>query len=1092
MTSKTLLLGVLFLAITLVLAPTQSLATEAQERRSYYNFLAAANGDSQLLGDLLDHYRKKYLLQRENRDNLDHNAAAQRLHTVNEYIQHHPRHTTPSSDSGIGAAFTHLRDELIPAKKNKLIDRYILLSKIFLSGSMRAPRHYQNLVTTEVERLNSLRENISFFSVLDTSGRLSEPDRAALDQAFRYYTGRSFAASDEEISNDPLMFPYEEQTKLRQKISHTLSSEIHSMNSVHAGTLNNINEILRLRQASAVAQQQHKRLVNARSEAELRQLILDIQSIECGQVQYEQCQHRRTVIVTAAKDKIVQIQRNEFLTAIDQSIAMGLVVGQISGNDDLAKTFRALGTVSQTVKTITKAIDEYRSASTAWGQYASIAMASTSVVGAFAVLGSLSQDDTNGTWEILESLEEVKEMISNLSRQMTGRFDRIDDQLARMESLIATYGELNSHSLESLANRIRQVDAAVRDSSPFIGGIEISYRNNANEKWKGLRKKYYDIVLSPSANEDKHHHLLEAFSQFFTIADFVERGEYRISASADVVTNGFSGFLENLATYGGGPLQSAFLLQAIANVSGVRPCQQLNLVGYKVTSLAAEELVRILARIDHGDFANFVQNSIDKKALLSAIAKVSDYNTLQRDNMARCFLGNRSTPGMVTKLTKDYHRAMLRFVKHRENNFFADDAVLNNLLLLKQGAFRSLSPPGGFSSAHFRLGTLIALSRSFRPENWDQQVAGITVVAHPDIGTDGHSFKLKRHHFEQLVPDHRLRVAHLVGIPVGYELYHWFQDPTKNYVWIVEGEINFDIVVALRKLRKVAHIWRWTVRRDSVEDLLDNGTVPFGSGTRPAVRIGVNKGRELYNSLSADGRFMSALTRKDYGVWTCTNLHDGLLDCRHKKSSSWIGTACRRFVHEHYFAGRVNDNFKPTSQCDAYPSAYFNALVDYNGFRKLYVDGSRKYVDGSSALSSEILSNCLWQSLFSGVCTVDGTKLVFGDVGPNRKLMQNIASMLELVREVAISHSGIGSHQDERMALLSFDELFEGYPDGAHHQEGIFPILDKVRTRLEEAISRSEHNSREDLGHLNEQIISHGFDRLGTILQRFLVVEVGG
>lgn len=1080
MKPKLIVLSSFTLLIAVCGCITPALSNEAQDKRNFFYFMAAVNGDSERLGKFLNVYREEYKNRLGQGDTLGEQADGIRIQTVNQFMEYNPR-----SESNINELWSNF-EVALPSKYNNKVNLSLFVVKALLSGSVRAPPYYQGLADAEVEKSKILSENLSYFSVLKTTARLAPADEKAIDLAFKYYTGKSFSTSDENITNDPLMKPYVNRETLLSDVSRDLSLKIDEITSDSDSKFQNITKLLEISAQNDIARKQHLRLNNAQTTSDLEAVIRDAQTEKCQGATQQSCENRRAIIVTATHNKIEQIKADEVTLAVGQTIVLGLAISQLTGDDNLHKTFRALSIVNSTFQNVLKAVDSYRSASTAWGQYASIAMASTSVIGAFSVLSSLSQSNTDRTQEILKSLDQIKEMISDLSEQIAYGFDSIDTRLAGIENYIKVYNELNNKVLSGLVKQLHDIESEVRDKSQFIGIVELSYKNNANKIWRSLREKYYSIILSSPENEEIYRNLHKAITEYFTISDFVLNGEYGIGIKRESIINSFSSVVENLAQYKSGPFQTAFLLQTIATTSNLAACEKLNLIGYKVTSTAAEELNRILAKLDHKHIGEFLSQWVDTSELSKQIKQTTEFNNDQRSKMKSCFLGDSNSLGLIDELEGDYNRALLQFVENRENEFFNDSSNLNNLLVLKPNIFASFDPPGGFSTEHFKLGHLISASRSFRAQDWENETKGVLVNAHSSISDGKHNFQLDQRFFEKLVPDFKLRLAHLAGVPVNYEFYHWFQEYNQLYIWIQQGEINFDIVLTVPKAKKVVHIWRWTVNKTDIDDLLEQGQVPSSFKPWPAVRIGKNNAKTVYDRMVENETFMSSLMRSNYSLWICKMFDDALLDCRHKKSSGWLGTECRRFVHEHYFTGRVNNNPKPTAYCDAYPAPFFNAIESFNTYRKEFVSDVRSYVNKATKHATQIMAHCLWNSMSTGKCDRQGMVVSFGSVVADRNYIQNVALMRQVVLEFTKSRSGIVSTLNKTSLQFNLDRLLSRYSKENLDPQELLTLISEAKEKIQNSVSTSPEKSKMSDLLLSDLITHHGFDQLGTTLLHFI------
>jgi hypothetical protein len=1010
-----------FIALLLFAVASSSLANESDDKRVYFHYMKGVlHGEGQF-ANAIHEFRKRYDEIQKSKANPSPSMAT--IGGVTDsIIEAIPKSGDSSTADTVYQDFKTVAQHKSKTAKNvlKRLDLYMIPLKYLTSGPMKAPRHYEQLANISVDQLQTLRDNITYFVSKSNAGLLTFEESEAVSRLFSYYTGSPLGLPDAQMANDPLMTPFSVVEDFSADIQKGITEEVAELKKVQKARFDEISTILADRAANESLAKFGGELSSLQTFDQVDEFKTEVGNVSCSSSDAS-CDKNKQSLIKLAENQKERIALSERTLAIDSTIQLGQAISAATGNKELGKAFSALDTVNRTVKDVDHAINTFNSASTTLGSVASVAMASTSVVGAAVALSALAGGGQSDSAEVLAALAELKEMVQQLTDEVRAGFERMDVKLADIETLIRAYGNIASMNQSAISTQISDVASQIYASAQPVSSTEVDYRLKASSQIEKLRVAYHSIVLSPTTKSttEKHAQLREMIASLFTIIDFTKSGEYRLGNSAQSLESNYSGLLEASAKYSDDEYRRAFLLQAILNTSDSAACGKVNLIGYQVVSSASTEIVNVISTFTQKELANFITSGTNKDEFAKSLEKANSYLVDQSQAILQCVSGSQTTDGILLELSKRYNAELRGYLGQQLNLFFENGSRLNDVLLIPSAEAKNRAP-GGFKVDQFSLGHLVANSRSFALEKWDRVAPGPPVIPHETTG--GSAFVLEKKYFSELMSDANLRLAHLAGAGIEYRFVSKLQFKDRMYVWIQPGEVNFSIFLLVPAQQKLAHIWRWTIPTKDFAEFMEEKSVPnINPQLRTKIRIASGQAKALYDRVSASEKFMHYLQFKDRKYWTC-NVVDSLLDCRHKSSAQFRPTACPQFRSEFYFNGALlGDQW----QCGADEDSFFNNSVE-NPSRKEVVEALSQYVVDMHRWVGNILSPCLREVVLNGKCRVEGQEVIFNDAATGSRFVNNAYVMLavaELYIQRASTELPVGSMTQ---GLPSLNDLSRG------------------------------------------------------------------
>lgn len=945
-----------------------------QNRVHYYFLRASLVGQSPFAKSLSD-FKKRYDQIKKDGD-----GFPSIYQQAQQSIEYNPKGSATSS-AAIFDDIKVLSQAAVPSagKVFTKLTVWTTASKYLLSGSMKSPTAFETLAMNSAQDLEEMRNNIIFFVTQQNAGNLSEKEQKALDLLFRYYTGVPASLSTEQIMDDPLMLPVKESAKVEAALKEQMSKDLKNLGDANKQTKDLLTQLTIEIQTQEIKNQLSDattQINQASSFTEVDNVIKSLGSIICQGAEATACEESKMKAIELGDTRKDLIASKEFEAGVDAGIELGLAISSITKNEDLGKTFKALEAVNKAYHAVSNGMATYSAASTTMGAFAGLAGAATGVIGAVAVLSSLTMDSGGSADEaILEALQELKEMIIDLSKQIEAGFQSLEVRSERIETLLVSYSNLTSKNQSVLQQEIVGLSQDIKKGLQPLKFIELSYAQKQYEQFTKLASQSYKISFAlpsdpkKSMSVDTKNDFRGLLGDFFSIIAAVQSGEYKIQLStADAIDAHFD-VINEMAAYPSSRFRTAFLVQNAINAANNLACGDVNLIGYIMTSEAAMQMNQLIDKMSHAQLNDFFQdkdnfNIEDFKLTLNEAHK---YLSRQRRSLNSCV-----TKGFFDTFEKDQLSKTVALLDSQVDQFFGDGQRLNDMLITLQSR---MNPPGGFQKDKFFVGHLIKQTYSFDPVVWEKQDSQMpTMQSMHEMGTA--TVPLNRLDLETILPSYELRLAHLLGVDSQFYFRSW---------WQINGMYAFVIEIALAnpKNQKVVHIWRGYIKRKFIKDeqIIYAPKTQWGTYHRLATDILPQLEEQLRdNGGWRSGMFFHLTDSSPQTVeWekkTCKQIN-GLYSCNEYVNYPSIGSD---FDPNVFFQQPLNvlgpDNV-PISR----NHFYFDSQVNNVEWLKEFTQGTIDHVNRVREITVGYLSPCL-EGLVQGSaldCSIEGQENLFLD-----------------------------------------------------------------------------------------------------------------
>jgi hypothetical protein len=969
-------------------------ATPSDELRLHYYFLRSSLAGQPPFAKALHEFRIKFEKARESKGGVE---PYDHMQSAMEIMERVPK-SLGESESVVADVKTLLSGGSETA--GKIIGKanlYSTASKYLMSGSMKASRAYEIMGMNSELELEQFRDDVIFFVSEANAGSLTFVEREPLDLLFKYYTGVPTGLTNEQILDDPLMLPVKEASRLEKSLKETVSKSLIAFTRETRVTLDLIKRLAADQQLREIFAKELDAIKSSEKFEEIDKALSRVIAIPCVGDKTAACADTKRKVIDAAQARIVAIELAELQFAVDQGIQLGLAVGQLTRNEDLSKAFKTLDVLNGAVKGINLAMKAYNAANTSFATFGAVAMASTAVIGAVGAIAVIAMDDGGSTDKaILQSLQELKEMIAELSQQVAAGFKDLAVRNDRIESLIHAYSKLTSKNLATIQKEVAGLSHDIGNGLQPLGLVEITYRQEAFRQLARLKKSAHELAfLLPPPNvaltNANRETVLNLFVDLATIVDAVKAGEYRIAVKGEDAVAAHLRLIEWLAAYPPTRFRSAFLVQNAINASSSAACATVNVIGYQMISDAAAQLNAVVDKVSHFQLAGFFSDAaLNKAEFVSAMRGGQKFVDDQRAAVTKCLGSEFFNEFDVKQLQRT-----LDFVDAQTDEFLGDGARLNQMLLTLQ---KQLNPPTRFRADNFIVGELVQASRSFEPANWSKIAPPAFVLPGYELGSANTGFRFTRNDFERLVSSPDVRLAHTVGIDIEYKLetwWHGFPTPASPFTLSVYSPLS----------RKVMNVWWGRIAREqagpenfvTIPRRTASGTLStdypngkFGEGKLSAIYTNVSKYAGLFGSINVPyGRasYSGQITDqqiKDWEIKYCRSV-GGFYDCR---ETGWQPVS----GYQSHFDAEIFFNEPPytlknnLSTQSAMRLFYYRNSIN-NAFRIEFEPATVAYVNHLRGLSAALLGTCLEVVVQGGVkCDADGMEVLFPD--QRRKLRQ--------------------------------------------------------------------------------------------------------
>ncbi len=1039
----------------------ESLATPTEDTRIYFFYMKGAIDGQKPFADGLATFKQRLAEYK-----LNPKQSYSPKEIANLVIESHPKSgSSPGAEqiykdlnslAGLGSktfatASTHLQV-------------YMGLAKYLMSGNLKAPRHYENLTNTSEDDLRIIKETLQHFVSQSNAGTLTFEESEALDQVFRYYIGTELGITNEEILENPIMFPLKHANSNSESIQLSITE---SFGKLAENTEKRISvlEQTRLEQTQRAKLESYFQKINQlTSFTSIDHVVDQALSETCVPLNEEECEKYRKKIIDFAETQKANLELSEKHEAISQSIQLGLSVGKLTGNEDIVNTFRVFDTLNNAFDGVSKASAMLDGANTGWGKAAGLAMGATSVLGAGMVLMDIFSDSgPTDTSQILAAIEQLRVMLLNISFQLNKSFQRVETNQKRIEGLISAYGRLNSGSLASISAQIQNLDRKIFEDQQPLSMVEITYRKGANDSLKELREISYDVTMLPTDTDkdlfDKSMRTM--FRKLFTIIDFVRKGEYRIGFSGDTVIRNFGAVLVGLSGYSDDRLRSAFILQTLLNTSELQKCRAVNLIGYGVVSEASNEINTVLDKVEHKKIADFLASGVNQIEFKRKILSAKNFLKTQQESLVAC-LGQAT--GLPEELQQRFAKNFLAYVQTQKAEFFSQPQRLNDYLLVNKDQFQAMGGPGEFIPENFKVGYLVAENKSFDIMKSELSLPAPYVKPISYLGDANSGFAMERAHFNELVLDPAIRLLQWVGGDVQYEFTsYWEVNSMELTPFKKTNEYVFNLVMTVPSARKVVHVWPGSMPAEDV-------SAHFITWTQNNVlaRVAAGSVGAVYDYLKTTNRpekgFVSAIRYADDSSWSCTS-PNGLLECRSSTPyhDYYINSISKEFVHEEYFASWHPDSINP----QYYQNWYYYILNnnDSNTYRPQFLVIARTYVTNVQNFVTQSLGTCLRSMMVTNRCALNETAFVSNPNPVSLSEIDNL-SLMRIVLSTYLEKETPASEDKYSSAIRTpgdiFQTLWEAPPQGSA-PDFTLSLLNDIEKNLEEELMQKPAHTNDNV-----------------------------
>ncbi|MBD9561094.1 hypothetical protein [Ensifer sp. ENS03] len=1068
----------------LALLSIDAQAASPDDLRLHYYFLRGSLVGQSPFAKSVNEFRSHF--DRLRADPINTNVSImQRTH---ELIELHP------TTAGSGASAQILDDLRTISEKNykdskkvfKALSLYSMFTRYLTSGPMRAPRAYEALGLQSEQELEKFRDNMIYLTTMSNAGALTQDEQQALDLFFRYYIGVPSRLGVTEIMADPLMLPVKDSAAIEGRLKEQLGGDLSNLRKASRVTQDLVatlrsqikDEGLRqaLRDASAELHQ-------ATSFAEIDEILKRLNGIACEGDQAPACDEGKRQSIKLAEKKKEQIARSEFEYGIEQSIELGIAVGRLTKSDDLTKSFQALKAVNDAYQAVSKGMAAFGSASTTMGQVGAVAGAASGVVGAVVAVSAIIDGGGKTADEaILESLQELKEMIVKLSEQIEAGFSDVATRTDRIEALLKSYSNLSSKNDFTLQQELVALRAEVREGLQPLKLVRLSYAEKAYDQYKSLGRIGTDFLLSlpreptsPLPAMTKRL-LTSLFAELFIITAAIQKGEYNIAISEGEAAEAHFSVINELAAYPPSLFRTAFLAQNAVNASQVSNCSEVNLIGLLMVSEAAGQVNGVLDNVSHFQLSDYLSDStVNQEQFKHQLRAGAKFVAGQRTAVAKCV-----SKALYQDFEATQIRRLIGLLEGQLDTFFEDGSRLNDMLVTLVANYPL---PGGFHRESFFAGQLIREARSFDPEAWERVAPMPSVLPIHGLGTQG--FQMTRSDFTGFVPTYQIRLGPSLGADFQFFIENWWSP----------GKYLLPLQIALTSPRnkKLIHMWRGQIDREWLTDPSLYSDTFRGSNaiyfrlipdSLPRVYAMLNdRGIGLLGTMDArQGQRGNAFKWVPGRETVYCNMLDGFYECNGAAKQNY--KTYNQFEPGNFFLGPVlaphNGDMLSLPPARHVSLDWFSSF--HNKYRKEFSEGMIAYVSFLRDTATETLSPCL-QRLVQGVsftCDVTGFRNVFPDrsdeyrhieefnltrmtLDPTSKETQRTMELTDLAR---ISSIKVEPHADEAISQIQ-------------------AFLGTLKERL--AALQREPRAEVELSSDVDQLIANEYDWLDRRLRPFVV-----